>query len=158
MAANRRCICCDGKYSYCPSCGSDRLKPAWYSSFCSETCKTLWETLSKYSMGFVDKNSAMEVIKSLSLKDKSDYVACVQRDMEKVLAEESKPKRIKKTEIKLPEVATAVQEVKSEAEISPIEEVAPKAAKTPVVEKTETIIAPEKAETIHEVVTETEEK
>ena len=151
MAAKRKCLCCDEKYSYCPSCGSDRLKPTWYSSFCCEACKDLWETLSKYSMGFIDKKDAVAIIKGLSLKDNSHYVECVQRDMAKVLAEEPKPKRIKKTEIKLPETVTEVavaQETEPVVTIDPVIEIAP-VAKTPVVEKTETV---------HEVVTETEEK
>ena len=139
MAANKKCLCCDEKYSYCPNCsGPDRFKPTWYSSFCSEACKTLWETLSKYSMGFVNKNDAMAIIKELPLKDNSHYVECVQRDMAKVLAEEPKPKRIKKTEIKLPEIVTKVatpQEIQPKVEINPIKEPAPKAEETPAVEK-----------------------
>lgn len=146
MAANRKCICCDEKYSYCPSCGSDRFKPAWYSSFCGESCKTLWETLSKYSMGFVDKQSAMTIIKELPLKDNSHYVECVQRDMAKVLVEEPKSKRIKKTEIKLPETTTEVAVVK---EVQPEVENNLTTAKVSVVEKTEPV---------HEVVNKTEEK
>lgn len=152
MAAKRKCLCCNEKYSYCPNCnGPDRLKPTWYSSFCSETCKTLWETLSKYSMGFVDKKDAMATIKALPLKDNSNYVECVQRDMAKVLVEEPKPKRIKKTEIKLPEIATEIaipQEIQPKVEINPVKEIAFKAVKIPVVEKTEES---------HEVVNKTEE-
>ena len=147
MAANKKCLCCDEKYSYCPNCsGPDRFKPAWYASFCSEACKTLWETLSKYSMGFVDKNDAMTIIKELPLKDNSHYVECVQRDMAKVLVEEPKPKRIKKTEIKLPEITTEVAVVN---EVQPEVENNLTTDKTPVVEKTEPV---------HEVVNKTEEK
>ena len=88
MASNRKCICCGEKYQYCPSCGNDRLKPTWYSSFCSETCKDLWKTLSEYSMEFINKSEAIELIDALPLKDKSKYVACVQRDLDKVFEKE----------------------------------------------------------------------
>lgn len=145
MASNRSCICCGDKYSYCPSCGSDRFKPAWYATFCSETCKTLWETLSRYSMKFIDKKEATEIIQSLPLKDKSQYVACVQRDVEKFLA---KPKRTKKTEPKIsePVAANAVEE-----EPVPTEELIPAEAVTSV-EETIPVI-----EEIHEVIIKTEE-
>lgn len=148
MASNRSCICCGDKYSYCPSCGSDRFKPAWYATFCSETCKTLWETLSKYSMKFVSEKEAAETIQSLSLKDKSQYVACVQRDMEKFLIKTTKPKRTKKTEPKIPEpvAANAVEE-----EPVPTEELIPAEA---VISVEETIPV---AEELHEGVNKTEE-
>ena len=90
MASNRKCICCGEKYQYCPSCGNDRLKEAWYSAFCSETCKDLWQTLSKYSMGFINKSQAIELINTLPLKDKSKYVTCVQRDLGKLFEKEVK--------------------------------------------------------------------
>ena len=90
MSSHRKCICCSEKYQYCPSCGSDRLKPTWHSSFCSETCKDLWQTLSKYSMGFINKDEAAELINTLPLKDKSKYTVCVQRDLDKVLKKEIK--------------------------------------------------------------------
>ena len=160
MALNRVCMCCHEKYAYCPDCNSrDKLKPAWHASFCSEACKDLWTTLSGYSMGFIEKKDAVETIKALTLKDKSQYVECVQRDMAKLLAEEPKLKRSKKVEPKI------VNEIDTPVMVE--DNVAPKAAKTPVVEKTETtpIIekiettpAPEKAEIAHEVVTKTEEK
>lgn len=146
MASKRSCICCGDKYSYCPSCsGSDRLKPTWYATFCSETCKTLWETLSRCSMNLIDKKEAAEIIQSLSLKDKSQYVACVQRDMDKFLV---KPKRTKKVEPKIsePVVVNAVEEeVASVAEIVPVET---------VISAVETISM---AEESHEVVIKTEE-
>ena len=90
MVSNRKCICCGEKYQYCPSCGNDRLKETWYSAFCSETCKDLWQTLSKYSMGFINKSQAIKLINTLPLKDKSKYVACVQRDLGKLFEKEVK--------------------------------------------------------------------
>lgn len=89
---NRKCICCNTVYSYCPSCsGPDRLKPSWYSEFCCESCKDLWSTATKFNMGLIDKAEAKNIISNLSLKDKSEYVNSVQRDIEHILKEEPKP-------------------------------------------------------------------
>lgn len=92
--AVRKCMCCNTKYNYCPTCGSDRLKPTYLSTFCSESCKDLWTTLSEVSMGMIDKPKAVEKINSLNLKDTSKYVECVQRDMKKLFEKETKAKKV----------------------------------------------------------------
>lgn len=102
MRKNRKCICCSTEYFYCPNCnGSDRLKPSWYSEFCSEDCKDLWMIATKFNMGMIEKKDAKEMILALRLKDKSEYVACVQRDLENLMVEEPKLKRGKRAEAKI---------------------------------------------------------
>lgn len=141
MASKRSCICCGDRYSYCPSCGSDRLKPTWYATFCSETCKDLWEVLSRYSMGFIEEKEAAETIQALSLKDKSKYVECVQRDMEKFLVKKQKSKRGKRAEVLvfdevIPE--TMKEEIVSVVKSNVTDKAVPTAGKThEVVNKTE---------------------
>lgn len=98
MRKNRKCICCSIEYSYCPNCGgTDRLKPSWYSEFCSEDCKELWMTATKFNMGMIEKKDAKDIILALSLKDKSEYVKCVQTDLDNILKDEEKvPTKAKK--------------------------------------------------------------
>lgn len=146
----RKCLCDGTRYTYCPDCsGADRLAPTWKSEFCCEDCKTLWQTATKFNMGKLTKAEAKAIISELELKPIEQYVACVQRDLKNIMAEEPKPKRGKRTamaiideaiepeikeEIKLPEpvvTSTALDEV------APVEEV---------------------REVSHEVVIETEEK
>ena len=99
MRKNRKCICCSTEYTYCHECnGSDRLKPSWYSEFCSEDCKDLWLTATKFNMGMIEKKDTKDMISALNLKDKSEYVKCIQRDLEVIFAEEPK-KRGKRIEI-----------------------------------------------------------
>ena len=87
----RTCICCETQYSYCPTCGGqDKLKPTWYTEFCSEECKDLWETATKYNMNMISKEDAKELISVLELKPHTDYVECVQRDLKNILKEEPK--------------------------------------------------------------------
>ena len=97
--ANRKCMCCNFEYDYCPNCGSGRLAPAWKAAFCSETCKELWQTLSRFSMNFITKQEAKSVISELDLEPIESYVRCVQRDYAKVMEPEKKPKRGKRIEI-----------------------------------------------------------
>ena len=101
MVKNRKCLCDGTIYAYCPDCSrTDSLKPAWYAEFCSELCMTLWTTLTKFGMGLLSKSEAKDIISALDLKPIDTYVACVQRDYNKVMAEEKKPKRGKRIEIK----------------------------------------------------------
>lgn len=98
MASNNRtCLCCNTRYSYCPNCsGADRFAPSWKAEFCSETCKDLWLTCTRFNMERLTKQEAQDVIKSLPLKSISEYVPCVQRDLAVILKEDPKPRRSKR--------------------------------------------------------------
>ena len=99
--ANRKCLCCHDEYDYCPNCGTGRLAPAWKSAFCSESCKELWQTLSRFSMNFITKSEAKAVISELDLRPIELYAKCVQKDYAKVMTEEKKSKRGKREEINI---------------------------------------------------------
>lgn len=97
----RKCLSCTTAYKYCPDCSRvDKLAPAWKAQFCSESCATLWTTLTKFGMDRLTKSEAKSIISELDLKPIDCYVDCVKRDYAKVMAEEKKPKRGKRIEIK----------------------------------------------------------
>ena len=73
------------------------MKPAWYAEFCCEDCKELWLTATKYNMQLVTKEEAAKIISGLTLKDKSEYVDCVQRDLTNILSATLKTKASKTT-------------------------------------------------------------
>lgn len=112
MVNNRTCLACGTKFSFCPSCSRrDALLPAWHATFCCEECKTLWETATKYNLKKLTKEEAMQILSALNLKDKSEYVACIQRDLNNIFKEDAKPKakRVKKTLIVEPEANIPVE-------------------------------------------------
>lgn len=99
MVKNRKCYCCGEKYSYCPDCSKkDALAPTWKSEFCSETCKDLWQTATRYNMNKISKTEAKSIISKLDLKPVEQYSSCIQRDLGVILAKDPKPKRTKKVE------------------------------------------------------------
>lgn len=99
MAKNKQCLACKQSFSHCPDCSRvDKLKPTWASQFCTESCMTLWATLTKFGMNLLTKQEAKEIISSLDLKPIDTYVGCVQRDYTKVMHEEKKPRKAKKPE------------------------------------------------------------
>ena len=100
MVKNKKCLSCGTKFSYCPDCSRvDALKPSWASQFCSESCAILWKTLTKFGMSMLDKSEAQSIILGLDLKSIESYVPCVQRDYDKVMKSEKKPKRGKRIKI-----------------------------------------------------------
>lgn len=141
---NKRCLACGAKFTHCPDCSRvDALKPTWASQFCSEPCATLWTTLSKFSMSMLSKSEAKLIVSELDLKPIDVYVACVQRDYAKVMAEEKKPKRGKRFEMNIfdetmgikPEVVKHIVEEKIEQTVEVAETVAAKASHEVVIEK-----------------------
>ena len=100
MARSRKCICCNATYIYCPNCGGvDKLKPTWFSEFCSEDCKDLWTVATEFNMGMIDKKDAKDMLSVLNLKDKTTYVSCVQRDLEVIFEDEPKQNGAKATKL-----------------------------------------------------------
>lgn len=100
MVQNRKCFSCQTSYSYCPNCsGADRFAPSWRAEFCSETCKDLWVTLTKFGMSMLTKSEAKSIISELDLKPIDTYAQCVQRDYAKVMTVDKKPKRGKRVDI-----------------------------------------------------------
>ena len=136
MVKNKKCLSCQTAFSYCPDCsGADRLAPAWRAEFCSSDCKTLWSTATKFNMNKLTKAEAKSIISALNLKPAGQYVACIQRDLNNIMAEEPKIKRNKKAampaikkaiapeikeELKLPE---PVVESTALDEVAPVEEI-----------------------------------
>ena len=54
MSVMRKCVCCGKEYEFCPNCGK-KSQPLWMVSFCSETCKDLFNLVSAYNIGRVGK-------------------------------------------------------------------------------------------------------
>ena len=146
---NKKCQACGTAYSYCPTCSrADALKPSYFSEFCSSECKDLWYTATKFNMNKLTKAEAKAIISALALKPADQYVACVQRDLNNIMAEEPKPKRGKRAitpvieEVIAPEIKEEIKLPEPVVEPAVIEEVAP---------------VEEVHEESHEVVIETEE-
>ena len=135
---NRKCLACSTLFSFCPDCSkADALKESWHAEFCSNSCKDLWTTLTKFGMGKLTKSEAKEIISALDLKPIETYAACVQRDYAKVMVEEKKPRKIRPVVVEVPTVEQAI-----------------------IIEQTEPIITEAISEIVaesHEVVTEENE-
>lgn len=86
MVNNRTCFLCGKKYSYCPTCSKDKLKPTWYAMFCSEECHDVDAILSDCTAG----NITEEVAAAKLREAKADKIVMNNADskayIEKLLA------------------------------------------------------------------------
>ena len=146
---NRTCYACQTKYSYCPSCSrADAAKPSWASEFCSESCKDIWVTLTKYNMSMLTKSEAKAIISELDLKPIDTYVDCVKLDYNKIMEPEKKLKRGKRAEMK---IIDEVMDIKPEVVEHVIENLFESQIEQPIIVAEPVAIEPE-----HEVVVEKE--
>ena len=133
---NRKCLSCTTEYKYCPDCSRvDKLAPSWKAQFCCESCKDLWLTATKFNMNNMTREEAKSVILGLDLKPIDAYAVCVQRDLKNIMAEDKKPKRGKRAEMKILDetmeieqevvasVVTDTVEIKHEQQIEVVEQV-----------------------------------
>lgn len=113
----RKCYLCGEKYSYCPTCSNDRMKPAWMAEFHSENCKNIFDICTRYNMQLLTKEEAKAAIEKCDLSNKANFKDYVKRDLAAILAEEPKLKRTKAIAKEL-----VVKETKSHEVVNKTEE------------------------------------
>lgn len=133
---NRECYLCGEKYQYCNTCSNDKMKPTWMSEFHSEQCKNIFDICTRFNLNLISKTDAKKELLSYDLSNKENFKDYVKKDLEKILAKESKPASVKKTKVKSSK-PTPVNTVE--------EEIIPATEPIPVIEE------------VHEVIDKTEE-
>ena len=105
---DRKCYLCGETYKYCPTCSQDKMKPSWMVTFHSEDCKNIFETCTSFNLGMITKEEAQEAIIACDLSNQANFKPYVQKDLEKIFAEEPKKshKRIEFAPEKAHEVVT----------------------------------------------------
>jgi len=73
MATERFCIVCKQKYEYCDHCGEYSKYPKWMASFDKEECHEVYNAVSAYNMGLIDKDKVEKVLKTYNVTDFSKY-------------------------------------------------------------------------------------
>lgn len=84
--ADRTCIVCGKKYSFCPHCGADQNKPSWMFIFDDECCHDVYDAVSGYKAGAYTKEQAKDIIKKHKLNKKINDN--MQKSVDEILTEE----------------------------------------------------------------------
>ncbi len=99
---NRKCLCCNVDYHYCPTCSQDRMKPSWMSEFHDENCKNIFDICTRFNMQLMSKAEAMTALSACDLSQKANFKDYVQRDITNIFADEkpaSKAAKAKSCEV-----------------------------------------------------------
>lgn len=103
MLKNNKVCCVDGTvYTYCPSCGADRNKPAWMMSFCCENCRDVYKAVAAYGASKITKDEAKEKLDKCDLSKKETFTTATQRLIEEIYYVESVVEEVKEVEQKVP--------------------------------------------------------
>lgn len=88
----RECYLCGEKYTYCPTCSQDRMKPTWMAEFHDENCKNIFDICTRYNMQLITKEEAQKALSACDLSNKENFKDYVQRDLANIFAEDQKSK------------------------------------------------------------------
>ena len=97
MEKNRTCHLCGKKYSYCPSCDKDKMKPSWYALFCSEQCKSIDETLVKYGTKKITPIKAAKALAELGANVMNIADADIKANIDDIFAASKKEVPVEKS-------------------------------------------------------------
>lgn len=68
--SNCKCRVCGTEYYFCPNCSASRgnAQPKWHINYCSENCKTIFDTVVSFNCGHLEKNEANAILKDCDVK------------------------------------------------------------------------------------------
>ena len=119
---SRECYLCGEKYSYCPTCSNDRVKPVWMTEFHSENCKDIFDICTRFNMEMLTKEEAQSAIEKCDLSNKLNFRPSVKNTLSNIL-------KVEEIVLEEPIVAIVDAEIKEITEDEIVVEVAPRKAK-----------------------------
>lgn len=95
---NRICKVCQEAYYFCPSCGKASASEKYKTMFCSENCHNIFETLSRFVIGTINKYEAKEIFSSLDLSKQNQFTESIKIDIDTIMKTNKKNKKKEKIE------------------------------------------------------------
>lgn len=82
----RICATCHSKYDFCPRCDKDKNKELWHFTFCSENCKNIYDTASKYENGQISANEAKTLLDNLDLSKLNNFGESYKKSINRIMS------------------------------------------------------------------------
>lgn len=105
---NKTCILCGKKYKFCNDCREEMYQPTWKNTYCSENCRTIFNTIVGYAQNTIIIEDAYDILKGCDLtkkdafrEDFSNYVDEIISVMGEAEKKEPKKEEPKKEEPKV---------------------------------------------------------
>ena len=84
----RQCCVCGEKYHFCPHCPQDGRSEIWYTTFCSENCKNVYEVTSNFDDGIISKPEAKNKLLNLNLSKQDNFGESYKKVIKRITDEE----------------------------------------------------------------------
>lgn len=85
---NRTCKTCGKEYFYCSHCNKSLNSPQWMLMWHEQNCKNVFEIVSDYAQGRIQKNEAKKQLEYCNLKNFYTYNEKIRNLIEEIQAEE----------------------------------------------------------------------
>lgn len=96
---NRICKVCKEEYRFCPSCGSVSASDKYKIMYCSKNCYNILNTLSKLTIGTINKSEAKEALSSLDLSKQNQFSEGMRMEIDEIMKTGKKNKKKEKIDI-----------------------------------------------------------
>lgn len=93
----RICSVCGKNYKYCPKCREFESLPTWMFAFCSENCKSIYNTTSNYEDGIISADDAKKSLEKLDLSKSNNYGESYKLTLKKIDKNVTKRQSVNKT-------------------------------------------------------------
>ena len=82
---NRICKVCNTEYNFCPNCSGVTATEKYRTMFCSKNCRDIFHTLSKLTVGAINKSETKEILSSLDLSNLDNFSETIKADVNEVM-------------------------------------------------------------------------
>lgn len=87
---NKKCILCGNTYTYCSRCEEFDHLPRWMEIYCSDNCRTIFNTLTEYNANNITAKEAAEKIKDCDMSNVDHFHEFNKNLIEEIQKENSK--------------------------------------------------------------------
>lgn len=116
-ANNKKCILCGKTYTYCSRCEEFDHLPRWMEIYCSDNCRTIFNTLTSYNSKTISTNEALNILNTCDLSDVDKFHEFNQGLVKEILGSKKKVEKEVTVEV---EAITPVEEIKEAPKRKPV--------------------------------------
>lgn len=82
---NRTCILCGKGFRFCNDCREFQNVEPWHNIYCSENCRTIFNTCVEFAQNHISKEEAKAILEKCDLSEKDNYRADLRETVNKIL-------------------------------------------------------------------------
>lgn len=84
---NRKCVCCQTEYYFCPNCSDYDTLPRWMTIFHDENCREIFNTVSSYCNNVITKDQAKKRLDKCDLSNKHTFKDSIKSKISEIYRE-----------------------------------------------------------------------